>query len=166
MPNLAAVLVADPAIVKRKFTKLLRKLVQYVKNGGSAVLGGSFSSHITPPNFDEFMKNTWGLDWKFGEYHRTTFTVNPTNDLAKRNPSLVLSYSMKAVHIANIRPEMAIYTPAKGARLQSLVFAPVPIENTSESPAVCTRVGRGLLSFLGDVNAEVGSTNTILAMLG
>lgn len=35
-----------------------------------------------------------------------------------------------------------------------------------ESPAVCARVGQGLLSFLGDVNAEISLTNTVLAMLG
>ncbi|KAF8874770.1 hypothetical protein CPB84DRAFT_1715571 [Gymnopilus junonius] len=166
-PNLVGVLVADPAIVKRKYTIVLRKLVKYVKKGGSVVMGGSFSSHISPSTFDDFMKNTWGLNWKFGSYHRTTFALNPSNEIVKRNSSLKQSYSMKTVHVDNIKPEMAVYTTAENAHLQSLVFAPVPIQNAgSESPAVCARVGRGLLSFLGDVNAEVESTNTIMAMLG
>ena len=166
-PHLTGVLVADPGIIERKYTVVLRKLVKYVKKGGSTAIGGSFSSFISPSKFDEFMKNAWGLEWKFGSYHRTTFTLNPSNELVKRNSSLKKSYSMKSVHISNIKPEMAVYKTSDNARLQSLVFAPVPIEsNASEAPAVCARVGRGLLSFLGDVNAEVESTNTILAMLG
>ncbi|KAH9483570.1 putative mitochondrial import receptor subunit tom70 [Psilocybe cubensis] len=167
MPNLAAVLVADPIIAKEhRYAGVVSKLVEYVKTGGSVALAGQFSNHISPPQFDRFIKRSFGLDWKFGAYHRTTFKVNPSNELVNRNPSLVATYSMKTVHIADISPDMAIYVPTDGARLQSMVFPAHLIKDTSESPAVCARVGRGLLSFLGDVNGEESSTNTTLAMLG
>ncbi|KAF8955564.1 hypothetical protein BDZ97DRAFT_2080546 [Flammula alnicola] len=166
-PSLVGVLITDPGITKRKYTRVLHKLVAYVKNGGSAAIGGQFSGHIDPKSFNDFIKK-WGLDWKWGSYFRTTFYINPSNELVQRNPSLAKSYSMKSVHISNIQPEMAIYAQTADSRLESMVFDPVRVKDIEEgeSPAVCARVGRGLLSFLGDVNAEVASTNTILAMLG
>jgi len=165
-PNLAGVLVSDPGLLEKKHKKLLDKLVCYVKNGGSAVFGGNFSSFIAPPKFDSFMKKVWGLDWKFGSYHRTTFQVNPGNELVNRNPSMAQSYSMKSVHVKGIQPQHAIYVPVDDAHLESRVFAPVKIADKTESPAVCARIEKGLLSFLGSVNAEADSTKTILAMLG
>lgn len=46
-----------------------------------------------------------------------------------------------------------------------MVFAPEEA-NKEESPAVLTRVGTGWLGWQGDVNAEIGTTYCILAMLG
>jgi hypothetical protein len=152
-PALAGVFVTDPGIVRGKASAVVNRLVAYVKSGGSAVIGGSFSSFIRPTDFDQFFKKVWGLDWQRGSYFRTTFSINPSNELAKRNPSLATSYSMKALHVNHISPEMALYGD----------FTSMPLE---ESPAVCVRVGHGLLSYLGDVNAETASTNTVLAMLG
>ncbi|KAF4614612.1 hypothetical protein D9613_003397 [Agrocybe pediades] len=165
-PDLAGVLLADPGVLDDVFRPILDKLVKYVRDGGSLAIGGNFSNFINPDRFDSFMHETWGLDWKFGSYHRTTFQLNPENEVVQRNPSLKRSYSMKAVHISNIQPQHAIYVPTPDARLQSMVFAPVAITDKSESPAVCARVGKGLLSFLGDVNGEEASTSTVLAMLG
>jgi hypothetical protein len=55
---------------------------------------------------------------------------------------------LKALRIGYILPEMALYGD----------FTYPPLK---ESPAVCAQVGRGLLSDLGDVDAE---TSTMLAM--
>lgn len=153
-PALAGVFVIDAGIVRAKSSAVVNKLVAYVKDGGSAVIAGCFSNFVTSLDLNKFFKNAWGLDWKYGSYFRTTFSVNPSNELAKRNPSLVTSYSMKALHLANISPEMALYGDYTGA---------TPLK---ESPAACARVGRGLLGYLGDVNAEISSTNVVLAMLG
>ncbi|KAF8801413.1 hypothetical protein BYT27DRAFT_7174103 [Phlegmacium glaucopus] len=156
-PGLAGVFVTDPGIVHANASAVVNKLVAYVKNGGSAVFGGCLSTFVIPTDLNRFFKNAWGLDWKQGSYFRTTFTLNPSNELAKRNPSMATSYSMKAVHIACISPEMALYAQREDSNHAS---------PRTEAPAVCTRVGRGLVSFLGDVNAETSSTNTVLAMLG
>ncbi|KAJ3506954.1 hypothetical protein NLJ89_g6573 [Agrocybe chaxingu] len=163
--GLAAVFATDAALSKRKNSALLDKIVQYVKDGGAFVAGGSFSSFVRPPDFPVFTK-AFGLDWTYGSYHRTTFALNPANEIVKRNPSLVPAYSMKALHAGNIQREHALYGPTDESRIQSMVFAPTRITDHSEAPAVCAHVGRGLFSFLGDVNGENGSTNTILAMLG
>lgn len=78
--------------------------------------------------------------------------------LPTENPSLVPSYSMKVLHVSGLCPGDTIYLPSENARLQSMIFLPVAITDRSESPAVQTRVGRGYFAYIGDVNAEEGST--------
>jgi len=165
-PDLAAVLVTDPGIVKRKNKKAATKLAEYVKSGGSAAIGGNFASFVSGREMEAFFRQTFDLSWTYGAYHRTTFVLNPSNEVAARNPSLANAYSMKTLHLGGISPEMAMYKPNEESRLESLVFAPVKIKNSLEAPAACTRVGQGHLGFLGDVNGEICSTNTLLAMLG
>lgn len=89
---------------------------------------------------------------------RTTFALNPSDGMVKKNPSLVPSYSMKVLHVSGLCPGDTIYLPSENARLQSMIFLPVAITDRSESPAVQTRVGRGYFAYIGDVNAEEGST--------
>ena len=111
-------------------------------------------------------RQAFDLNWTYGAYHRTTFALNPLNEVAARNSSLANTYSMKTLHLGGISPQMAMYKPYEESRLESLIVASVEIKNTLEAPAVCTRVGKGYLGFLGDVNGEICSTNTLVAMLG
>ncbi len=167
-PSLASVLVMDVGITKREYAKVLQKLVAYVKNGGSVTFGGAFVSFIRPTDFAKFMKTTWDLNWEIGSYFRSQFSVNPSHEIVKKNPSLVKSYSMKCSHIAGIKPEMAVYHQTDESYTQSHVFAPEKASKISsgEAPAVSVPLGKGRLSILGDVNEEQESTNTVLAMLG
>ena len=66
-----AVLLPDPAITLKKNSALLEQVINYVQAGGVAIFACSFSSFITPPNMNKLWKTSWGLDWKFGNYHRT-----------------------------------------------------------------------------------------------
>jgi hypothetical protein len=165
-PYLSGVVVTDPGVTRPRNAQVLSKLVEYVKSGGSAVVGTIFPTFMRLDLFDVFFQKTWGTSWKHGSYHRTTFAVDPSNEMVKKNPSLVSSYSMKALHVTGLAPGDAIYLPTEDARLQSMVFSPVAITDRSESPAVQTRVGRGYFGYIGDVNGEEGSTKVILAMLG
>lgn len=167
-PSLVSVLITDTGIMKREYAKILHKLVAYVKNGGSVAFGGAFVCFIRPTDFSKFMKTTWGLNWEMGSYFRSQFSVNPSNKIVKKSPSLVKSYSMKCSHITGIQPEMAVYHQTDQSYTQSLVFAPkkTSVISTGEAPAVSASLGKGRLSILGDVNQEDESTNTVLAMLG
>ncbi len=166
-PHLLAVLADDAGIAKKRHNKVAQKLVEFVKKGGSAVLGGQFSNHISDNKFDILIKK-FGLDWQYGSYFRSTFFTNASNELVQKNPSLPKSYSMKTLHVKNITPEMAVYAATEDSRLTSMVYDPVKVSefSTNEAPAVSAQVGAGRLSFLGDVNGETGSTPVILAMLG
>ena len=167
-PSLTSVLVMDVGITKREYAKVLQKLVAYVKNGGSVTFGGAFVCFIRPTDFAKSMKTTWDLNWEIGSYFRSQFSVNPSHEIVKKNPSLVKSYSMKCSHIAGIKPEMAVYHQTDESHTQSHVFASEKTSEISsgEAPAVSVTLGKGRLSILGDVNEEQESTNTVLAMLG
>ena len=133
-----------------------------------AAIGGSFALFVSGHGMEaSSSRQTFDLNWTYGAYvHHTTFALNPSNEVAARNPSLAKDYSMKMLHLGGISLQTAMYKPYEESRLESLIFAPVKIKNTLEGPAVCTRVGQGYLGFLGDVNGEICSTNTLLAMLG
>lgn len=164
--NVSAVYATDADITKKKHSKLLTKLVAYVKEGGTFVVGGQFSGHVTPSDNDSFFKHAWGLDWKMGSYHRTTFALNPSRpERLHHGPQLAASYSMKTVHLEGVLPEAVVYTPTPDSRLQSMVFSPVTVPQ-SEVPVAYTRLGEGYLGYIGDVNGEDDSTSVILSMLG
>ena len=73
-------------------------------------------------------RQTFDLNWTYGAYHRTTFALSPSNEVATRNPSLANGYSMKTLDLGGISPQMAIYKPYEESQLESLIYAPVKIK--------------------------------------
>ncbi|KAG5641145.1 hypothetical protein DXG03_005884 [Asterophora parasitica] len=164
--GLAGVFVTDPGIVRPENANVLARLVEFVKSGGSVVVGGFFSTFVFGNEMDAWFKNAWGLSWKGGSYHRTTFSRNASHELVANNPAIVSSYSMKALHLGGLAEGDAVYLAADDARLQSMVFQPVKVTNHSESPVVQRRIGDGFIGYIGDVNAEKDTTTVLMAMLG
>ncbi|KAF9009608.1 hypothetical protein BDQ17DRAFT_1072795 [Cyathus striatus] len=165
-PGLAGVYVMDAGIIRKSNSAVLKRLMEYVKDeGGQVCFGGMFPGCINRDEFAEFFKG-WGVQWNYGSYHRTTFALNASHPLVSSNSLLLKSYSMKALHVSNISPDVMLYRTTEESRLESFVFAPMKINKPGESPAVAARVGKGWLSFLGDVNGEKGSTGAVMAMLG
>ncbi|CAA7260895.1 unnamed protein product [Cyclocybe aegerita] len=105
-PHLVAVLATDAGIARRKYSALRNKIVGYVQNGGSILVAGSFSTHVSGTEFEKLTR-AFGLPWTYGSYNRSLFSLNPVNEVASRNPSLVQSYSMKSLRVGNISPEQA-----------------------------------------------------------
>ena len=164
--DITGVFVTDPEITEKKYAKLISKLVEYAKAGGTVVVGGSFSTFVRPRDNDAFFKKAWGQNWKMGSYHRTTFFLNPSRPSRLLvGPRLPASYSMKTVHLKDVAPESVVYGPTAESRTQSMVF-PASSVDLDEAPVVYTQVGQGFLGYIGDVNGESESTNVILAMLG
>ncbi|KAG7453095.1 uncharacterized protein BT62DRAFT_959370 [Guyanagaster necrorhizus] len=164
--QLVGVLVTDAGIASRRHMNVLTKLVEWTQAGGYVVVGGMFSGNISGTDMGRFFGSSWGLPWRMGSYHRTTFARNEEHSTAKQNPSLPSSYSMKAVHLNGLDPSTALYKATTNSHIESLVFAATPIENLAEAPAAQTRVGNGYFGYLGDVNGEDLSTPVVLAMLG
>jgi len=109
-----------------------------------------------------------------GEYCRTTFVLNPSiRRLSSHSANLDTSYSMKAVHLKGVKAKDVLYaspTEEEEEDSESDVESRVsplvpPTVNLSNVPAAYTRIGDGFLGYIGDVNAEEGSTSVILAML-
>jgi hypothetical protein len=168
--HVAGVLITDErALFNPAYLQVAQKLVEYAKGGGTVVLGGKIANEIRATVFDRAIHKIWGLEWKYGSYVRTTFAKNADNAIVKAHPSLLPSYSMKALHVADIDMRDAVYVQTTDSYLQFNVFAPVNVRKISkrdEAPTVFSKVGKGHLGFVGDVNIESGSIDLTMAMLG
>ncbi|OJD12875.1 hypothetical protein AJ78_06590 [Emergomyces pasteurianus Ep9510] len=160
-----AIIVTDPGIVKREHSAILEKVISYASHGGIVILAGHFSSFVRPDDLNEFFHSRWNVPWKFGEYQRTTLRLNPQARLANK-AGLPAAYSQKAVFPSNVPLDAALYLPTEDSVTESLVFPPMPVADLKQTPVVFAPVGEGWLGYVGDVNAEVGSTAVVLAMCG
>ena len=156
-----------------------RSLRDYVRNfaehqGGTVLFCGTFSSFISPTNFNLYFESEWQLPWRFGDYHRTTFTLNPgfslvggDNNGSQNNLQtsvLERAYSQKAVHIQGAARNTMLYIPTEDSQIESLVWAPRPVDHLTQSPTVFQTYGEGHVGFLGDVNSEMGTINAVFAL--
>lgn len=165
--NPKAILITTAAFAKRKYHKLQTTVVEYAQAGGTVILCGQFCNMISPPVMDAFFQSTWSLPWKFGDYHRTTFKLNPLRAERLRNTTALKDpYSIKAVHIKGAAPEDAVYISTEDSRVQSMVFPSTSAHNPAQAPVLFTSVGSGYLGYIGDVNAEEETTSVILTMCG
>jgi len=165
--HLTAVLVTEVSVMKLKHRAVSTKLVEYTRQGGTVILGCLCSSFSRPSDINRFFQDTWGLSWRSGSYHRTTFQLNPMANARFREdryPSLSKSYSMKALHLKDVPVEAQVYVSNANSTIESLVFAPVPVDNRHESPMILAQFGDGYLGWVGDVNAEKDSTHVVVAM--
>lgn len=164
--EIAAVLVGDPDVILPKFVKVASKMVKFARDGGTLIFGGLCSSFGGPDDFDKFFERIMSLPWKFGSCHRTTFALNPAAARHERfaRHSMPNSYSMKAVHITRAAPESHLYVSMANSVVESLVFAPDPITDRTESPILFAEYGRGFVAWIGDINLEVESTAVVVAM--
>ena len=162
------VLIADAGICEPAHTALLYKLILFAHEGATIVLGMDFCIELPRGDAHTFF-GRWGLPWDFGEYHCTTFALNPAGvpkPLSAR--ALQPSYSMKAVHLKGVPRSAAVYLPTADSRIESHVFPPTPITGAQvqETPAAFARVGKGFLGYVGDVNGEQGSARLTVEMCG
>lgn len=159
------ILVTDGGMTKTKNRAVLEKVESYVRNGGMVIFGLHFPSSIRVDVFDKFSDEAFGLPWKRGDYHRTTFEVNPDCSLPAgvMKDSLPWPYSMKVAHVKNAREHEKIFILVSGAMTQSRVFPPSYVDE-AQAAIVGAKVGDGFLVYAGDVNGEEGSEKVILAL--
>lgn len=167
-PAPQAILVAEPEIIKNsKYSHFLDILVEYIMAGGRVVFACQCASFLRPNKWNEFAAQKLKIPWSFGGYHRTTHYLQSNHAAISKNsiPFLEPSYSMKSVMMKGVAPQDRLYQPNETSYTQSMVFASRGADK-DESPAALTKLGNGWVGWQGDVNAEVESTNCILAMLG
>ncbi|KAE9410907.1 hypothetical protein BT96DRAFT_983585 [Gymnopus androsaceus JB14] len=145
-PPPTAVLSIDAAPTESKYRSLNEQLVRYAQ----AATFRSFAPGDVP--------------WALGDYHRTTVYLNKDNVPGMDLTGLDPSYSVKALNLAQVPPNSAVYSPSPTSRTQSHVFAPNAVD-TSETPAAYAKVKDGYLGYTGDVNASENTTKIIMAML-
>lgn len=163
----SVVLAVDGVLSAKKYGALHHQLAQYAKDGGTVILCCLFSSFCSMPNMCRLFA-TFGLQWKNGDYHRNTFTLNEVFEPrfgTQLYSTLDSSYCVKALHVKHVPYNARVYLPALESITQSHGFL-VTSADTAQSPAVFTTCGRGFLGYIGDVNNEGGSQALLLAMIG
>lgn len=160
-----AVFVADAAIMAPRNEVISQRLVNYVKYGGTVVFGGMFSAQVERGELDRYFGHTWDLPWEAGSQHRTTLVLNETAVELPISDELSNAYSQKALFLHNVLPHECWYLPTEDSVVESFVPIPGPVTDFSETPVAFTRVGKGWLGYVGDMNAEEGSDAAVLGMM-
>lgn len=158
-----AIFVTDAGVATSNNNSVTDKLMNFARDGGTVVLGGSFSSSIRPSDLRKYFRK-WNLPWKNGSYHRTTVHLNQSAG-GVPGRGLPSSYSQKALFLSGVDRNAAWYLPNESSRTESHVFTPEPVP-TSETPAAFAKVGNGWLGYIGDVNGEEDTDAVVLGMLG
>ena len=160
--DLIAIYVADAGIIKSTNSRVLTKVVEFTKSGGTIVVGGFFPSMASNPEMSRFF-SAFGLSWKKGSYDRSLSNAVWTSESGKRQPSLPESYSMKAVSIESIRPSDIVHMDS-GDLWDDDDFDVLmkPATPDFEPPVLLTRVGNEYLGYVGDVNGEEESADVVL----
>ncbi|KAL2888495.1 triacylglycerol lipase [Ceratocystis lukuohia] len=164
-PRLSAAIITDEALTETKNSHVYEAVLQYVRQGGTAVIMGHFSSYVRPLEMKPFFMKA-GLPWEAGSYYRTTHFLNRdvvTGDLATKLPP---QYSQKALFVKNVESAHALYQTSDDSVVESRVFAPRSAKVVGEAAVAFADIGCGKLGYLGDVNAEEESDAVILAMCG
>ncbi|KAI6082227.1 hypothetical protein F4821DRAFT_218298 [Hypoxylon rubiginosum] len=162
-PRPSAVLVTDEALTREENSGAWEAVLQYVRQGGTSVVMGHYSSFVQPDDIKPFFAKA-GLPWKSASYQRTTLVLNREAVGDSLAACLPPRYSQKALSVDNVARADAWYVTDEDSVVESMVFAPTSANVVGESPVVFARVGDGKLGYIGDVNAEEGSTTVVLAM--
>lgn len=142
----------------REKPQLQAALLTYAKDEETIILGGDLPGSAGNLNG---VFEVLGLPWKYCGCRRPYH--HRFDSLSTQLPPY---YSMKSV-LEAIPDDQALYRPVIGARAHSLAFQlmgytpPAP----QETP-IAARVGKGLVGYIGDVNAQKGTTPVTLALFG
>lgn len=163
-----AIIAVDAGLLGNTYEhgRLQKEVAKYVGTGGTLIMACLFSSFARPPQLNAFYTRT-GLPWRVGDYHRTTFYLNPAFRATfgpQLHTSLEDSYSMKTLHLQHVPSAARVYVPEASSRTQSMVFAPAAVD-LQQCPAVFSQYGKGYIGYIGDVNNEEGSRKLLTAML-
>jgi hypothetical protein len=163
-PKPAAILSADESLLASTRISLVHDALSYVRAGGILVFMGLFSSFSRPSDIKTLFSR-FDLPWESGDYHRSTFKLN--REMTHFNKSgLAGSYSQKALHLANVTFDDAVYLPSNDSVVESNVFGPRRVGDRTQTPAAFTKIGEGKVGYVGDVNNEDETSPLVLGMCG
>ncbi|KAI0192282.1 hypothetical protein EV127DRAFT_45710 [Xylaria flabelliformis] len=145
-PPPPVILITDAGVANHM--KVWERVIDCLRGGSTVVLAVSFSSFINEGQFNRCFAKI-GLPWKRGGYHRTDVSLRPgvVDDRLKRQ--LLSTYSQKALYVEGVARSDVWYAGKQ-----------------NEVAVAFTKVGNGMLGYVGDVNGEDGSDAVVLAMLG
>ncbi|KAF9892330.1 hypothetical protein FE257_002107 [Aspergillus nanangensis] len=133
-----AIIITDGGLAEsnQETREVIAKIKSYIENGGLAIVGLHFAGSVDLGQFGDFWR-AFGLSWKRGSYHRSTFRLNPSGPLPESiAPSLLPEpYSMKVLHIKNAERHERLFVPTEDAVVQSLVSSPTHVDQAQTAVA-------------------------------
>ncbi|KAI1109829.1 hypothetical protein F5Y14DRAFT_431230 [Nemania sp. NC0429] len=123
-------------------------VIDCLRAGSTVVLAATFSSFVNEGQFNRCFGKV-GLPWKRGDYYRTDVSLRPGVVNSRLKEQLFPVYSSKALYVQGVARPDVWYAGERG-----------------EVSVAFTKVGNGMLGYVGDVNGEDGSEAVVLAMLG
>ncbi|KAI1196795.1 hypothetical protein F5X97DRAFT_203174 [Nemania serpens] len=145
-PPPSLILVADAGVVH--LMKVWEHVIDCLRGGSTVVLAATFSSFVNEGQFTRCFAKV-GLPWKRGGYYRTDVSLRHGVVDNRLKKQLFPTYSQKALYV-------------KGVAASDVWYA----GERDEVAVAFTKVGSGMLGYVGDVNGEDGSEAVVLAMLG
>ncbi|KAI0100074.1 hypothetical protein GGR51DRAFT_378629 [Nemania sp. FL0031] len=128
--------------------KVWERLIDCLRGGSTVVLAASFSTFVNEGRFNRCFSKV-GLPWKRGGYYRTNVRLRSRVVDDRLKNRLLPTYSQQAHYVQGVARSDVWYA---GDR--------------DEVAVAFTKVGNGMLGYVGDVNGEDGSEAVVLAMLG
>lgn len=162
-PRPTTVLITDAIITTAKNARTWGAIINYMRQGGTAVAMGRFSSFVKLDDTKPFF-NQAGLDWDRGAYHRTTLALNQDAVTFAVGSTLLPEYSQKALFVKNVQQQDMWYQSTGDSVTESHVFAEEAAHKSDQTAVAFTKVGDGRFGYIGDVNSEEGSDAVVLAM--
>ncbi|KAI1452531.1 hypothetical protein F4805DRAFT_26772 [Annulohypoxylon moriforme] len=145
-PPPSVIFVTDAGVLSNM--KIWERVIDCLRGGSTVVLAASFSSFVNEGQFNRCFGKV-GLPWKRGDYYRTNVSLRPGAVSDRLKEKLLPTYSQKALYVEGVARSDVWYA---GGR--------------DEVAVAFTKVGNGMLGYVGDVNGENGSEAVVLAMLG
>ena len=162
-PRPTTVLITDAIITTAQNARTWGAIINYMRQGGTAVAMGSFSSFVKLDDTKPFFSQA-GLDWDRGDYHRTTLALNRDAVTFAVGSTLLPEYSQKALFVKNVQHHDMWYQSTEDSVTESHVFAEEAEHKSDQTAVAFAKVGDGRFGYIGDVNSEEGSDAVVLAM--
>ncbi|KAI1760760.1 triacylglycerol lipase [Hypoxylon sp. FL1150] len=163
-PRPSTVLVTDEALTWEENASVWEAVLQYVRQGGTAVVMGHFPNFAWLDHVKPFFSKA-GLPWETATYRNRTVVLNRDavgDSLAAHLPQ---RYSQKFLSLKNVALADAWYV-AEEYEDEDVMSTPTNANATEGLPVVLARVGDGKLGYIGDVNPGEEFTAVVLAMCG
>lgn len=161
-PQPAVVLVGDEGLTMRENWDTWETVIRYVRQGGIAVVCGSFSSFVQSGAVGPFFARA-NLGWRASAIGKQEFVLNQHvvgPNLVSKLPS---RYTQTGVFLEHVAEENAWYKTGANATWASRTSIRT-LDNETETPVALAAVGLGKLGYVTDFSGDRDTTIIILSM--
>ncbi|KFH42236.1 hypothetical protein ACRE_070210 [Hapsidospora chrysogenum ATCC 11550] len=106
--NPRGIFVSDSGITKKRNNGVTRRLVRFVRTGGTVIFGAEFSSSGWPDS-NEYFEEAWSLPWKRSDGRRSPTVYLNTSSAGRPESGIPPSYRLRGSPVENVNIASAWY---------------------------------------------------------